>query len=723
MAEKSAFLTAFDEMQKKIEAGAINTAGSNQAAAFNEQEGQLQPKTNYMDPHKVARQDAAAYTDDFSNYMDNVATIKANLANGPTPQAPSVQTPAVQGPFGQQAGQAQPQVQTPQIEPTQAPYIDNQDQNRFNAYMLPDGNAYIKDQFRGRMMEPGVMSQEDNPEVNIPNNLAKTSDYYSGENGINMTGMRPIDPETGQPVSDRLIQAAARAGVELPQASVPVAVPEPILSTQAGVAPEGKVATPQEPSSFNAPDIGLPSTGIGQVDPTTPFFQDPESQVNPMLAPQDLSPGGLTTAGGQPLAEFLAGGQQLDPQGRMIDPNVDRSSFDQASADREARQAESFGQPRGPDSRDRDRRGTMSMEDATKLTEGNRDAARALLKRQELGLGEFKVQAPSESDILAREKWEDEKSKSGEPTTADKNYLLAERKYNDILEKEKNGTPLTPAEELARERFEYEKDRDTKSDQAAPAKSSTERNIETIMKANPEMSFADAANFELNLISKTTNEMTGRTEKTNLATGESTSIKSADPQLDVVFSRNPPPAGESLWEIGSKATGAIEAGLRGAQGIVGQFGGQVASDESIQGKQKLEAAMGALTRSFREGSKYSATEDKRLREELDITVGTFKDPITFQNKMRSLDETLETRMNELSDIVKSPELFDIEHRQEAFKQGNAINNFRSQMNVPPEDGAEVSAENTPPEGIEPEAAAVWAGMDEAGRALFQPKAK
>jgi len=67
-------------------------------------------------------------------------------------------------------------------------------------------------------------------------------------------------------------------------------------------------------------------------DPATGFSQSVE-------APQVQSPQGLTTAGGQPLAEFLAGGQQKDAQGRMIDPNVDRSSFEQASADREARQA------------------------------------------------------------------------------------------------------------------------------------------------------------------------------------------------------------------------------------------------------------------------------------------------------------------------------------------------------------------------------------------------
>ena len=181
------------------------------------------------------------------------------------------------------------------------------------------------------------------------------------------------------------------------------------------------------PTAFNTPDIGLPSASVGQVDPTTPFFQDPASQVNPMLAPQDLSSGGLTTAGGQPLAGFLAGGQQLDPQGRMIDPNVDRSSFDQASADRETRAAEGFDQPRGPDSRDRDGKGTMSMEDATQLTGGNRDAAGALLKRQELGLGEFKAETPSQADILAREKFEAEQAKGGNPELTETERLNREK--------------------------------------------------------------------------------------------------------------------------------------------------------------------------------------------------------------------------------------------------------------------------------------------------------
>ena len=79
-------------------------------------------------------------------------------------------------------------------------------------------------------------------------------------------------------------------------------------------------------------------------------FVTPEAITQ--AGPQVQAPQGLTTAGGQPLAEFLAGGQQFDAQGRMIDPEVDRSNFENESALREQRAAESFGKARGPSSRD-----------------------------------------------------------------------------------------------------------------------------------------------------------------------------------------------------------------------------------------------------------------------------------------------------------------------------------------------------------------------------------
>ena len=87
-------------------------------------------------------------------------------------------------------------------------------------------------------------------------------------------------------------------------------------------------------------------------------------------------------------------GMQTDPQGRMIDPNVDRSSYEMESANRETRQEQML------QNRTEERQGsrgsskavnnkTMSMADATKLTGGDRKAARALIKRQEFQMGEF----------------------------------------------------------------------------------------------------------------------------------------------------------------------------------------------------------------------------------------------------------------------------------------------------------------------------------------------
>jgi hypothetical protein len=169
-------------------------------------------------------------------------------------------------------------------------------------------------------------------------------------------------------------------------------------------AAEPAVGTPTfglaDPSSSTATGADPFSAPI--VQPATPAVADPSQQIQ--LKDSGSSAAGLNDTqialqerfGAPQISAIQSTGEGLgmrtDAQGRMVDPNVDRSSFDQASADRETRAAESFGQPRGPDSRDRDRRGTMSMEDATQLTGGNRDAANALLKRQELGLGEFKAE-------------------------------------------------------------------------------------------------------------------------------------------------------------------------------------------------------------------------------------------------------------------------------------------------------------------------------------------
>lgn len=153
------------------------------------------------------------------------------------------------------------------------------------------------------------------------------------------------------------IQSAIPLGLPgaLPfEAAAPVADASP---TQ--IAPAADVNAGQEQVTLS----GTPTSGSGigtSVVNDVNFLQEGLKQAQ---APQ---PQGLTTAGGQPLAEFLAGGQQLDAQGRMIDPNVDRSFFEQQSAERNERALSEFGQARGPDSTDR-AAGEMTTADARDL--------------------------------------------------------------------------------------------------------------------------------------------------------------------------------------------------------------------------------------------------------------------------------------------------------------------------------------------------------------------
>mgnify|MGYP003637463806 CR=1 FL=1 len=472
-------------------------------------------------------------------------------------------------------------------------------------------------------------------------------------------------------------------------------------------------------------------------DPTTGFSQSTE-------APQVQAPQGLTTAGGQPLAQFLAGddaapSQQLDAQGRMIDPNVDRSSFEQESAAREARQAArpDFGEAqtraagtvtdrerraaRGDDMSDADRRDIAKANQrgasAGDVARGEKVAAANGIDRK---TGKSLVSPMTPSDILAREKWEDEKSKSGKPTTADKNFLLAERKYNDILAKEQEGTPLTPAEELARERFAYDKDRDAKSDAAGPDKSSTERNIDTMMKANPAMSYTEAANIVQNVVSKTTDPLSGRTSVTNIAEGTSTPMQSTEPLASPVLNLKPKAAGEGLYERGANETGVIASFLRGGQKVVGQAGFDMASDESLEVKKELDAFQGSLSRAFQEGDRFSSSQDKILREELDVTLGVWKDPKTFKANMRSLDKVLRKRHSDLTDNYNDLTL-DSDFRADSKSKAKVIEQALNDMGVTQD--AKPTEGDTPPEGINPRAAAAWANMSPEGRALFQPQTK
>ncbi len=668
MAEQSAFLTAFDEMQKK-------KGGFNAPAP---QESVVDTVGQAPQVQSPFSQQAAAATAPLAAPID--------LAAAPAVQAPQADASAeVAGDPNILGAQTPESTIEPFVGNTQTADMRGQDVKKspINPTAQP-GQGGPQFAERGSPQDFFLSQTNDGTTALSPEKITRGQEYAK-QQGLN------FDPATGFSQS-----------TEAPQVQLPSTIQNAGGQSLAGFKPKYKG---QSLTDFMAGRDG-PSAASVQV-------QDPQGRFRRQAAP-------------------VAGETPEQNQARTDALFPEQADFEQASADREARQAArpDFGtavsdrdrrEARGDDISDADRRdiAKASRQGASvgDIARGEKVAAANGIDRK---TGKSLVSPMTPSDILAREKWEDEKSKSGKLTTAEKNYLLAERKYNDILEKEKNGTPLTPAEELARERFEYEQDRDAKSDATGPDKSPTERNIDTMMKANPAMSYTEAANIVQNVVSKTTDPLSGRTSVTNIAEGTSTPMQSTEPLASPVLNLKPKAAGEGLYERGANETGVIASFLRGGQKVVGQAGFDMASDESLEVKKELDAFQGSLSRAFQEGDRFSSSQDKILREELDVTLGVWKDPKTFKANMRSLDKVLRKRHSDLTDNYNDLTL-DSDFRADSKSKAKVIEQALNDMGVTQD--AKPTEGDTPPEGINPRAAAAWANMSPEGRALFQPQTK
>jgi len=91
------------------------------------------------------------------------------------------------------------------------------------------------------------------------------------EQVVPMTGMRPIDPETGEPLSRGVIDAATRAGLELPMGSVPlpqapqVQAPMSVRDTQAML--QERFGSPTVSGNMNPSINGLETDAQGRMIP------------------------------------------------------------------------------------------------------------------------------------------------------------------------------------------------------------------------------------------------------------------------------------------------------------------------------------------------------------------------------------------------------------------------------------------------------------------------
>jgi hypothetical protein len=169
---------------------------------------------------------------------------------------------------------------------------------------------------------------------------ARYADSISGAMGTPMTGMRPIDPNTGEPLSQRVIDIANRIGLQLPEASVPQAPMSPrdlavaeqearlerIRSGQ-GLSDAALIATGkmEAPEGYYDRPTEAPVSGKSTMTGTE---QAPQPEATDMAQLENLSPAQQNFLArkdkGTPLEpnEVLAAQRYAVSQGQIFDPET-----------------------------------------------------------------------------------------------------------------------------------------------------------------------------------------------------------------------------------------------------------------------------------------------------------------------------------------------------------------------------------------------------------------
>jgi hypothetical protein len=542
-------------------------------------------------------------------------------------------------------------------------------------------------------------------------------------------------PPVKNALLEMLERADAREAQGLPRQAAPGIIDSlseaSALEATQGVTPT--VATPtvgaqEQPEAVVSPFLQSPDTPSGLGGPLLRGFDMVNDVARGPNAPmgQDATRAAL---GGMTLNEYLnapagtegVSGLRTDPQGRMITPSeqppvdsavpptvaqppVDAlSSFEQDSLARQQRiggtgSFEGDSEAREARLREMDRRPGESRADRDTRVAQSRTTG-----GQTQGLSFDDARRRAKGQLAER----GVKGKDGGPPDASMVNSLARAIQAQGPE---SPVALTPSEQLARERFEFDKQQALIGDDTSV--DATDRKIATIKQANPNISDEDAAAIASGSVRVVSNPITGETQLLNLTTGQSTQItgqSASDVDFDVALPE------KTLFSRAGDFTGFVEATKRKAQGITGQVGLDVATEESLGAAQDFETAQNELVRAFRESSRYAASEAAALKKELDISLSPFKDPKSAEAKLRSIDKSLARRYeNEVATFRDTT--FPPSDRQDARMRAKAIAEFRANLGVPPEgQGSISSTQGKVPQGVDPKD---WAFMTEEQRKLF-----
>ena len=511
------------------------------------------------------------------------------------------------------------------------------------------------------------------------------------QNIRNPGAFNPPEPALKNELLGMLERADAREAQGLPRQAAPGIIDMP--------AENPPLSAREQIEAVVSPFLQSPDTPSGLGGPLLRGFEMVNDTARGPNAPmgQDATRAAL---GGMTLNEYLnapagtegVSGLQTDPQGRMITPSAQPpvaalSSFEKDSLARQQRIG-----------------GTGSFE-------GDSAAREARLRAEERQPGETQTQRDTRV-AQSRTTGGQTQGLSFDDARRRAKGQLAERgiddasasMVNDLARSIQDAGGLTFEQQLAQDKFEFDKQQALIGDDTSV--DATTRKINTIKQANPDISDADAAAIASGSVRVVTNDLTGVTQLLNIATGESIQIQS-QPAPAVDFDVALPE--ETLFSRAGDFTGFVEATKRKAQGITGQVGLDVATEESLGAAQDFETAQNELVRAFRESSRYAASEAAALKKELNISLSPFEDPKSAEAKLRSIDKSLDRRYeNEVATFKDTT--FPASERQDARMRAKAIAEFRANLGVPTS-----STQGNVPSDVDPKE---WEFMSTEERNLF-----
>jgi hypothetical protein len=143
-----------------------------------------------------------------------------------------------------------------------------------------------------------------------------------------------------------------------------------------------------------------------------------------------------------------------------------------------------------------------------------------------------------------------------------------------------------------------------------------------------------------------------------------------------------------LFDMAKSTTGLVPAIQSNLQKITGQVDIQVAPDELLQNLQTFQLAQNQVIRALSLNPRFPVAEMERIRKEINIAPGAFKDATTLQNQIISVDKYMKSRLRE-EQAAANDTMLPRDDRRAALSAAKNIASFLRILGVPePTQGAD-----------------------------------